>query len=119
MSILSAAELAAIRADVANMLPSTCDLLAVARTSDGQGGFTETWGTATADVACRLDYVRGLKAYYGGALQPYTGWMLTLPYDTAISTAYRVLHNGVTYTVTGEDSHKDWPVSVRVMVEAL
>jgi hypothetical protein len=119
--MLSDDELTTMRADVAALLPSTCNLLTATETSDGQGGFTATWGTVSGGTAvpCRLDYVRGVKVMVGGALQPYSGWLLTLPYDTTITPAYRVLHAGRVYTVKSEDSAKDWPVSVRVALEAV
>jgi head-tail adaptor len=114
-------ELTAIRADVVRLLPDTCNLLTIVRTPDGQGGFTEAWGTATGGTAvpCRLDYVRGVKVVIGGALQPFSGWMLTLPYDATITTAYRVQHNSHNYAVIGEDVDKSWKASVRAPVEAL
>ena len=63
MSVLSAAELAVIRADIANMLPDTGFILEQAYTHDGMGGMTETWGTATGGtVVYRLDPIRGRES---------------------------------------------------------
>jgi head-tail adaptor len=114
-------ELAELRAAVAELLPDTCNLLAVTRASDGQGGFTEAWGTVTGGTAipCRLDYVRGVNVVIGGAMQPFSGWMLTLPYDATITTAYRVQHNSHTYAVIGVDAGKSWAASVRLLVERI
>ena len=48
MSVLSAAELTAIRGDITNMLPDTGYILEVtAYTPDGMGGQTAVYGTAT------------------------------------------------------------------------
>ena len=48
MTMLTNAELAQIRGDIAGMLPDTCNLLTLTRTSDGQGGWSEAWGTASS-----------------------------------------------------------------------
>jgi hypothetical protein len=52
-----------------------------------------------------------------GALQPFSGWMFTLPWNTAITTNYRISHNGNTYAVIGEDADKSWIASVRAPAE--
>src|SRR5512138_3781816 len=94
----SAAELARIQADLeAATLPDTCNILSVTQTRDAEGGITDTWGTATANLACRLDSLasRGLvsagaEQVVGASLKPYNAWTLTLPHDTTITEANRV-----------------------------
>src|SRR3972149_37908 len=100
MSFLSDEELAAIRADVLQLLPDACNLLSPTFVSDGQGGFTATWGTVAGTIACRLDALRGEELVTAGALQPFHTWVLTLPYGTSVTPAYRVEHGGNTYAVT-------------------
>lgn len=119
MSALSAAELAQIRADVAELLPDEANILESTLVSDGGGGWTETWGTATAGVACRLDYKRGVEVVVGGALQSFSGWIFTFPHDTAIASTNRIEHGGNTYAVIGEDADKSWVASVRVAAERI
>ena len=47
--MLSNAELTDMRDTIQDyLLPDTCNILSIARSSDGSGGFTEAWGTATA-----------------------------------------------------------------------
>jgi head-tail adaptor len=115
--MLTASELAQIRADVALLLPDTCALLTATTSSGGMGGWSETWGTALASVACRLDPVRGSEQQAGGAVQPFYSYVLTLPYNTAINANYRVLHGGQTYNVKSVDADKSWQASVRVYLE--
>lgn len=119
--MLSSSELAAIRADIANMLPDTCNILTAVETSDGQGGFTTTWGTAAGGtaVACRFDPARGGEQNSGAALQPYQGYIVTLPYTVTITTTQRIQHNGLTYAVISADKDKSWIASKRVYVEAV
>lgn len=115
--MLSDAELTAMRADAERMLPATGYILSVARTSDGQGGFTSTWGTAST-TAYRLDPLRGEMLTAGAALAPYHGYQLTLPYDTAITTAHRFQDaDGNVYTVQSVDAGKSWAVSKRARLE--
>lgn len=119
--MLSSDELSSIRADIALMLPDTCNLLSASQSPDSYGGVTETWGTVTGGTAvpCRLDYKSGTRMLTGGAIQSYTGWMLTLPYSTTITTGYRVQHGGYTYTVKVVEDDKSWKASTRAQVERI
>jgi head-tail adaptor len=117
-STLTTAEIAQMRADVEDLvLPDTGDILSVTQVSDGQGGFTDTWGTATADVKCRLDYMTGMEAVFGGALKPYSGWNLTVPYNTTLTAAHRFYLSGNTYAVVEVDTDKSWNLFIRAKVE--
>jgi head-tail adaptor len=97
--MLPDAELAQIRTDLENTLPDTCNILSGSTTSDGQGGWSETWGTAYQGVACRLDFIGGRESVAGGALMPYAKAIVTLPQDTVITAQNRIEHDGNTYTV--------------------
>lgn len=113
-------ELDDLRADLeAELLPDTCTILSVTYASDGQGGQTATWGTAAASVACRLDALRGYEGQAGAAVQPFHAWVFTLPADTTITTANRIVHSGATYNVTAVDGGKSWEACVRAFVEAI
>jgi head-tail adaptor len=121
MPALSSDELTAIRNDIAELLPDTDGaVLSVTQTSDGMGGFTETWGTATGSLSYRLDPLRGVENEAGGGLQPFHGWQLTLPHDTTITTANRFEDgSGNQYNVIEVDTPKSWRASVRVRLEAV
>lgn len=113
-------ELDDLRADLeAELLPDTCTILSVTYASDGQGGQTATWGTAAASVACRLDALRGYEGQAGAAVQPFHAWVFTLPADTSITSAHRIVHGGATYNVTSVDAGKSWEACVRAYVEAV
>jgi hypothetical protein len=119
MTLLSDSQLEFMRDQIELTLPDTCTILSPTRASDGQGGWTDTWGTASANVKCRLDASKKLaqsERLGGAALLPYSYWMLTLPHDTTIGTTYRVVHSGQTYNVEYEDSEKSWNACVRVLV---
>lgn len=113
-------ELERLRADIeAVVMPDTCNILTVTRTSDGQGGFTEAWGTAVRDVACRLDPVDGRELVAGSVSKPYHTYWLSLPYETSIDEQSLVEISTADYTVIGVDTGKSWSGSVRVLVERI
>ena len=114
---LSATELANMRAVVEQLLPDTCNILTVTRTADGAGGWTDSWGTVTASVDCRLDPISGKEQLAGGAIEPFHRFVLTVPYDTTILPAYRIEHSTFIYNIISVDYDKSWPVSKRAIVE--
>ena len=114
---LTARELAQMRADIEDLMPDTCDILSVAYTSDGEGGMAETWGTATADVACRIDYRSGSEKIVGGAIQSYSKAVLSLPYTTTISTKNRVQIDACIWSVLSVNDKQSWDVVRRAELE--
>ena len=51
---LSTLEIARLRSEQGDYLPDTCTLQTLSRTSDSQGGWTETWSNTYTSVPCRL-----------------------------------------------------------------
>jgi len=116
---LSGDELAGMREAINQLLPQSCNILSVTLTPDGQGGNTQTWGTASASVACRLDVESGMEQVTGGALQPYTRSMLSLPYDTTISQDNRIEIGSNTYAVKTVNTDQGWIAVRRCELEAI
>ena len=115
---LTTAELAQIRADINSLLPDTCSILGITRTSDGAGGWTEAQGTVTANVPCRLDFPNpGKEQMSGGALIPFKQGILSMAYDVTVTTAHQILMNSVTYNVTAVNDNQAWIGSKQVIVE--
>ena len=118
---LTDAELASIRTDIADLLPDTCIIITVTNTPDNMGGFTQ--GTAAAGtVNCRLDAkiintLRASEALGGGGIQPFHKFILTVPYDTTISTENQVQKGTEVYNVISVDTDKSWRGAIRVMLE--
>jgi hypothetical protein len=109
-----------MRADIEETaLPDTCSILAVTRTADGQGGFTEAWGTATGGTAvpCRLDSKGGGRSPVAAAQRDYSGWVLTVAHDVALTTDHRVEHGGETYNVLSVNDDGSWPLCLRASLE--
>ena len=117
-NLLTADEIANMRAEVGNVaLPDVCNILTLTQTADGQGGFTDTWGTTTIGVACRLNNVTVRELVSGAALQPFSRWILTLPHDTTITEQNRVEVGTISYNVIGLDNRKSWNLCIRVELE--
>lgn len=115
--MLSASDLAAMQATQALALPSTCTISRRSLASDGMGGYTETWATLTASVACRLSAHSApteaiMAERYGGRQT----WMLTLPAGTDVTHEDRVVIGSVTYEVVGLSSGGAWETARRVIV---
>ena len=118
MSIgLTARELAQMRADIEDLMPDTCDILSVAYTSDGEGGMAETWGTALANVACRIDYRSGSEKVTGGAIQSYSKAVLSVPYNTALTTKHRVKLDDYVWAVLSLNDGQSWQAVKRAELE--
>lgn len=114
--MLNNSDLSYMRDTLEQIMPDTCVILTATNTSDGQGGYATTWGTATANLRCRID--PGRKEMYervtGAVLQPFSWWQLTLPWDAVITTESRVVVNGDTYNVVNHDDNKSWQGTIRV-----
>ncbi len=117
MAKLTARELAEMQESAEDLLPDFCNILSVTRTDNGMGQWTEVWGTIQRHVSCRLDYNRGSLVTAGAALQPASGWVLTLPHDTVMRSTYRVEVNGQMFSITGLDPRKSWKITQRLEVQ--
>ena len=106
-----------MRADIEDLLPDTCDILSVAYTADSEGGFAEAWGTATANVHCRIDYRSGTERITGGAIQPYSKAVLSVPYNTALSLTNRIKVGTITYAVQSINDGQSWQAVKRAELE--
>ena len=118
---LTDAELASIRADIADLLPDTCIIIAVTNTADGMGGYTR--GTAAVGtVDCRLDAkiinsLRSSERLAAGGIQPFHQFILTVPHNTSITPENQVQKGSEVYNVISVDADKSWNGAVRVILE--
>jgi head-tail adaptor len=116
-SLLSATDLAAMKATQALALPSTCTIQRVTRVADTLGGYTETWATLASGVACRLSAVGAstevvvAERWAGRAM-----YQLTLPAGQDVTADDRVVISSVTYEVAGLNSAGAWETARRVIV---
>jgi hypothetical protein len=119
---ISDAQLAAMRAQVALMLPDTAIIERESRVSDGAGGWTPSWASPTGGtVDCRLDPLRmrdrgAISEALGRPVTPMM-WQLTLPYDAPIAAGDRVVIDTRNHYVIQLDDGHSWNVSRRAIVE--
>ena len=117
--MLSSDELTEMRTTIQDyLLPDTCNILSLSSSSDGAGGFTETWGTATANLACRLDTQSGRFTDMEGGVQTYKKLVLSLPYNAIITEANRVEHGTNLYQVVSVNEGS-WLAVKRAEVEKI
>lgn len=117
--MLPDAELNAMRTELETLMPDTVVIQTVARASDGQGGWVDSWA-ASGTVSGRIDpapFQFSGEEKAGGAVQPHHAYFVTIPYDTTITTNNRVVVNSETYEITSVDKGKSWAITKRVIVE--
>jgi len=119
---LTPGELAGFRDTADNILPSTCTIQTVTRTSDGMGGWSEAWVDTYTDVACRLGVqARGMavETEQGARIVTVRSYVLTLEYDQAVHPHDRVVVGGNTYEVSEVLDGHTWITVKRVSLERL
>jgi hypothetical protein len=113
--MIPADELTAMQATIATLLPDSCSILTPTIVSNGSGGTTTTWGTATA--SCRLDMLSGNESLSAGAIQSFQRGVMTLPTSATVTPTCKLVHGGITYNVISCDPDKSWPTCKRAIVE--
>jgi SPP1 family predicted phage head-tail adaptor len=114
---ISTSQLSAMRQQGLDYLPDSGTILTKTQTSDGQGGYTESWsGTVSTD--CRVDVVNGREQLQGGGYQTFQKTMLTLPYSGTITTNHRFAYGSNQYNVVAVSrSDRSWNIFVRAELE--
>lgn len=116
---IDTAMFAAMRDAISTLLPDTANICSITNTPDGEGGVTQTRGTTGTAIACRLDVIQGREQLSGGAIQPYTSYMLSLPYDATVAPANIIEHSSVDYAVKSVNRGQSWKAVVRVELERM
>ena len=113
--MITAAELASMRAAASDALPGTAVIQNYAETSDGGGGVTQAW-TAAGTVDCRMAPIataREGEQVSGSRISAEADSLFTLPHDAAITTNSRIIYSGGTFNVEAIRD-RDWHVTTRV-----
>ena len=114
--MLTDAELAVLRATQEKAMPETVAILRLTRTSDGAGGWTETWQTVATVRGRIAPYVGGPgEEVRGGALKAYGEYVVTLPQNTDVLQTDRVQISGVQYDVRAK-LERSQKTALRVIV---
>lgn len=114
--MLSTADLDAMRSTLNQSLPDTAQVQRVTRTSDGMGGFTETWATV-ATVACRVSPSGNTPTEQVAAerVQDHVLWTLTLPAETDVTAADLIVVGSRTFEVVGVLAPRSYEIATRVV----
>lgn len=110
MTLLSANDLADMRATQADARPDTCTISRPSRTYTGPGTADPTYSDLATGVAVRISLRREQPVETGiaAAVQGRIWWQASLPYDQAIDRDDRVVISGTTYEVIGILSAGSW-----------
>lgn len=105
VNILSDSELADLRTEIVGLLPDTCRIERPTYTNV-KGKTVETWGTAVASAACRIDPLRqNVPSIVANQEQGGARWQLTLEWDADVKDGDRIVANSKIYQV--EQLHED------------
>ena len=83
-------DLTSMRAEAAKYLPDTCNVKRPTRSSDGAGGTTVVLSAVAANVPCRAASSGGGEATATDKVTATDTWVVTVPYDTDLSTSDRI-----------------------------
>jgi hypothetical protein len=119
--MLTADEIAQLRADATASLPDTCDILRSTRQPDGRGGQVTVWAAIATAVPCRLAPASqgvGNEDMAGARLTAESDWMLTLAWDQVLTTQDRIRIGTEQYEVKGIIV-RSWQLFTRVGLVSL
>ena len=98
--LLDTTDLADLRLDLEDTLPTTCTIAYVTRTADGMGGWTQSWTNRGTAITCRLSPAgSGYAGISAERLQEGQAWVLSLHHDQAIEVDDKVTVGGNEYRV--------------------
>lgn len=112
--LLSAADIAGMRATLNRTLPDTATILSDTQVPDGAGGYTVTTATS-APVACRVAPSTVREATIAGRLDAVGLWTLTFPAETVVLAPNRVAVGSRTFEVVAPLRPRSWELSRRVV----
>ncbi len=109
--MLSAVDLASMRAAVMASLPETARILRVIRQSDGLGGFLEVW-TELATAPCRVAPRENtpVETAVGGRIVDRVLWVITLPAGLDVRPDDRIAVGSRTFEILGVLSPRSVPI---------
>jgi hypothetical protein len=100
-AMLSAAELAQLRSDIADLLPDTCRIERMTIVNTG-GYAEETWGTAVVSAPCRFDpdSRRSDVETVADRDAGISRYIVSMLYNADLRDGDRLVYNGGTYELT-------------------
>lgn len=97
-------------------MPETAYIQSLTATSDGQGGFTESWQTIKT-VAARIGEPKGdAEKEVAGRIETGKVVIITLPYDVEVELDNQIQINEINYRVHWTNKDKSNITALRVVV---
>ena len=113
--MLTAAELADMRTVQDQAMAGTCVITRKTLTSDGMGGFTETWAAAGTVVGRVWPATEsGAESLMADRITESDAWVITVPYATDVTAKDRITADGRTFEVVSAIAHT-WETARRVV----
>jgi len=109
-----------MRAAQAAAMPDACTISRFSQVTDGQGGWTDTYATASTTV-CRVA-AGGLspqEAAMANKLTSKTVWVVSLPALTSVLLADRIIVGARTFEVLGLLAPHTWESARRAIAEEI
>lgn len=114
--MLTTQELDEMRAVMGEAMPDTVIVQTRTRTSDGGGGFTDTWADSAA-IDGRISPLAGGEANGAGdAVDARTTHVVTVAHDVTVTEDDRLKVNGTAYEVTLVRRRGGWSLARRIEV---
>lgn len=116
MTLLTAAELASMRATQAQAWPDVATHLTPTSTANAVGEGVITWGTAETAIPCRLAPMQGFTRISSVATETATvpNWVVTMAYDGVVNPGDRLVIGSRTYEVFNVSDDFAWRTAIRV-----
>lgn len=113
--MLSAADLAEMRATTLAGLPDTCSIEVKTIFDDGQGGQVEDYETSATNVPCRVkaDNIRVAEIIAQEGVRLQQTYTVTFAYNRTVSNTDRIVWNGKTLEVI-TTLPNSWQLHMRV-----
>lgn len=111
--MITAAELTAMRADLAASLPGTVTISRATLSADGMGGQSEAWATVGTAVARVSPTGSGSDAIIAGALTNTAPWVVTVPQGTDVTARDRLAYEGQSLEVVRTDAERAYDTGIR------
>jgi SPP1 family predicted phage head-tail adaptor len=101
-------------------LPDVCTISRRTQTTDSQGGYTETWATAST-TTCRVvsSNLTPEERATADRLSLATAWVVILPALTDVTAADRIVVGSRTFEVAAVLAPKTWEVGRRVLCKEI
>lgn len=119
--MLTAADLAGMRATLDTSLPDACVISRSVLVEDGSGGWTDT--PVSINTPCRVSPLatagRDFESYDAGRIVSSVPWVITFPFGMVVQPDDRITHMGNSYEVIAAGSERTYEIDVRIIARRM